>query len=79
MNITINGKERILNNGHITVSVLLKQEKVESPDMVSVQVNGAFLDRKDYETTCIKEKDEVEFLYFMGGGTDVLIKEFRMQ
>ena len=36
--------------------------------MVSVQVNEEFAEREDWETTVIKEGDQVDFLYFMGGG-----------
>jgi sulfur carrier protein len=41
---------------------------VEQPDMVSVQLNGEFVDRPSYASTQLKERDEVDFLYFMGGG-----------
>jgi len=36
--------------------------------MVSVQLNGAFVQRTDFEQTHIQDGDEVDFLYFMGGG-----------
>jgi sulfur carrier protein len=36
--------------------------------MVSVQLNGEFVSRDDYESVSLKEDDEVDFLYFMGGG-----------
>ena len=42
--------------------------QVEQPEMVSVQVNEEFADRGDREKIQIKEGDEVDFLYFMGGG-----------
>ena len=38
------------------------------PEMVSVELNGDILDRDAFDTTNLKEDDEVEFLYFMGGG-----------
>ena len=38
------------------------------PEMVSVEYNGDILDRDKFEKTQIKEGDEIEFLYFMGGG-----------
>jgi len=38
------------------------------PDMVSVQLNGEFLDRQLFEITTLKHADEVDFLYLMGGG-----------
>ena len=66
--ITLNGEPQTINEETITVAKLLALNKVEMPDMVSVQFNGAFLDRKSYETSHIKPADEVDFLYFMGGG-----------
>lgn len=67
MTIQVNGEGRELTD---TVSVvdLLASEDVESPDMVSVQVNGTILDREEFPRTRLAEGDEVEFLYFMGGG-----------
>ena len=66
MQITINGKiEQIENN--LNIAGLLEEKKVESPDMVSVQLNGAIIDRARYEATDITEDDSIEFLYFMGG------------
>ena len=52
----------------ITVAQLIKLNDVQQPDMVSVQVNLDFLNREDYATHQLSEGDEVEFLYFMGGG-----------
>ena len=52
----------------LTISNILEEKKVESPDMVSVQLNGEFIDKKKYSTTVISENDTLEFLYFMGGG-----------
>ncbi len=68
MNVYINGKEKVFENESIAISELLKSEKVEQPEMVSVQVNGEFVDKTAYGTTNIRANDEVEFLYFMGGG-----------
>ena len=53
-----------------TVTQLLFIHKVQMPDMVSVEVNGTILDRKNFETTILKEGYKVEFLYFMGGGSN---------
>ena len=52
----------------LSVEELIKLNNVAQPDMVSVQVNEEFLTRNDYPSTALKEGDEVEFLYFMGGG-----------
>ena len=52
----------------ITVEELIKLNKVEQPELVSVQLNEEFLDRNEYSTRQVKEGDEIDFLYFMGGG-----------
>lgn len=55
----------------ITVAELIKLNDVAQPEMVSVQVNEDFLSRDAYATYQLQEGDEVEFLYFMGGGQSV--------
>ncbi len=67
MKIIINGNQEDIN-GALTVRELLAHKKVEMPDMVSVELNGAILKRSEFETIRVKENDAVEFLYFMGGG-----------
>lgn len=47
---------------------LIKNNNVENPELVSVQVNEEFLDRNDYARRQVKDGDEVDFLFFMGGG-----------
>ena len=54
----------------LNVSELIKQLLVENPEMVSVQVNEEFAEREDWESIQVKEGDKVDFLYFMGGGSD---------
>jgi len=68
MQVLINGEAKQINKDSLTISDLLEVEKVESPEMVSVQVNGKVIDRKFYEDTEIGVNDEIDFLYFMGGG-----------
>lgn len=65
--ITVNGESQEVELP-ITVAELIKKNNVLQPDMVSVQVNEEFLDRSEYATRQLNEGDEVEFLYFMGGG-----------
>lgn len=52
----------------MTVEELIKNNNVENPKLVSVQVNEEFLDRNDYARRQVKDGDEVDFLFFMGGG-----------
>lgn len=67
MKIIVNGKE-LSHEGPLTVTKLLGERKVKMPDMVSVELNGSILRRSEFENTEIKDGDQVEFLYFMGGG-----------
>lgn len=68
MNITINGVSKSFPNPFITISVLLKECNVENPQLVTVQHNGNFVDRKQYVAEIVRENDDVDFLYFLGGG-----------
>ena len=52
----------------LNLTELIKQNDVQQPDMVSVQVNEDFVDRAEWDGIQIKEGDSVDFLYFMGGG-----------
>ncbi|MFC1498000.1 sulfur carrier protein ThiS [Verrucomicrobiota bacterium] len=67
MNISVNG-ENVEMPEKTNVSSLLTIRDAKMPDMVSVKLNDDILDRNVFETTLLKENDNVEFLYFMGGG-----------
>lgn len=69
MQITVNGETSQLNEIEVNLSTLLQLRKVESPEMVAVQLNGEFVDMASYASTYLKAGDDVEFLYFMGGGS----------
>lgn len=68
MKIKVNGKDQSIQKNAVSVSELLKKNKVESIEMVSVQLNGNFIDKNDFDKISLKEDDELDFLYFMGGG-----------
>lgn len=53
----------------LTLSELFKLNKVLQPEMVTVQINEEFVEKEDYDSTQLKEGDKVDFLYFMGGGS----------
>jgi sulfur carrier protein len=69
MQITVNGEANELHEIEVNLSKLLEIRKVESPEMVAVQLNGEFVDLQRYATTYLKPGDDIEFLYFMGGGS----------
>ena len=68
--ITVNGEVLEVQSG-ISLTELIKQNNVEQPEMVSVQLNDDFVDRNEWDSLEIKEGDTVDFLYFMGGGQEL--------
>ncbi|MEJ5351145.1 MAG: sulfur carrier protein ThiS [Melioribacteraceae bacterium] len=68
MELTINGQSENIEKDSLTIIELLKIKNVEMPEMVSVELNGEIVDRNDYDKITLKDKDTIEFLYFMGGG-----------
>lgn len=67
MQITINGEPRTLE-ASVTITELLQMSGVESMEMVSVQRNGEFVEREMLAVAKLADGDEIDFLYFMGGG-----------
>ena len=66
--ITVNGEAQEVQLP-ISLTELIKQNDVQQPEMVSVQLNDDFVDRNEWDRLQIKEGDSVDFLYFMGGGS----------
>ena len=67
MKITVAGEKKEVADA-LTIAALIEQENVETPQYVTVSVNEEFIDSAEFETYKLSEGDEVEFLYFMGGG-----------
>ena len=67
MQISING-EIIKMSKPLTVAELLEVRGIESPDMVSVELNNQILAKDVFAATVLQENDAVDFIYFMGGG-----------
>ena len=69
MKVLVNGEsvnlEKSLNINDFLVAV-----KADPPEYVTVQKNGDFLQRSDFDKIFVEDGDEIEFLYFMGGGSD---------
>jgi sulfur carrier protein len=68
MIIRVNGEQQQFDEASLTLSELLVAAKVESPELVPVQINREFVDRGNFSSTRIQDNDEVDFLYFLGGG-----------
>ena len=60
-------REKEVKDG-LTLPELIAQENVEMPEYVTVSINEEFVASEDKGSTVLKEGDNVEFLYFMGGG-----------
>ena len=67
MTITAAGNKKKVADG-LTVAQLIIDEKVETPEYVTVTINDEFVESGTFESTVLKDGDVVEFLYFMGGG-----------
>jgi len=68
MEIKVNGKSQQFDSSAVTLTTVLLVNQVKNPDMVSVQLNGEFVKKTDYATKALNNNDEVEYIYFMGGG-----------
>ena len=69
MKITVAGEAKEVRDG-LTVAELIEQENVETPEYVTVSVNDEFVKSEDFATHKLNDGDVVEFLYFMGGGSN---------
>lgn len=67
MTITVAGKKKEYGED-LTVKKLIEAEDVENPLYVTVTINDDFVKSDEFETKTINDGDEIEFLYFMGGG-----------
>lgn len=65
--ISVNGKAQELETP-VSITELIKLNNVAQPSMVSIQLNGQFVNREDFDSTKVSDGDELDFLYFMGGG-----------
>lgn len=70
MKIKVNGEAKTYDLEKVSVSEMLKIGDVQSPELVTVQLNGQFVKKGEYNNTYLNENDEIEFMYFMGGGQE---------
>ena len=67
MFIKVAGEKKEYSEG-LTVKELIEKEDVETPQYVTVTINDEFVESGAFESIEVKDGDEIEFLYFMGGG-----------
>ena len=65
--IVVNGDKISLEKA-LSIRQLLEQQKVATPEYVTVQLNGEFVASHEFDQTMLNEEDVIDFLYFMGGG-----------
>ena len=69
MNLTVNGKKAaIADKESLSISGLLDELNVADPLYVTVELNGDIMERINFDNIVVRDGDEIEFLYFMGGG-----------
>lgn len=69
MQIVVNGTVQSHDReGSLTIAELLTLNRVETPETVSVQLNGQFVAPERLAAISVQEGDTVDFLYFLGGG-----------
>jgi len=66
MTIILNGKKEDVTDG-MSVAELLSAKKIR-PEVVTVELNDNILERAEYSKTLLRQKDRIEFVYYMGGG-----------
>ena len=66
MTITLNGDKRDLT-APVTVTELLTQLDIDAR-RVAVELNLAVVKKAEYDSSVIKDGDEVEIVNFVGGG-----------
>lgn len=71
MNLTVNGEKTVVTNEEpLSIAGLLDELNVADPLYVTVELNGDIMERINFNSIIVKDGDEVEFLYFMGGGAE---------
>lgn len=69
MQITVNGQKKNYANG-FTLQALTEAENIENPIYATAVVNDAYVRYADFAAVVLADGDIVEFVYFMGGGSN---------
>jgi sulfur carrier protein len=67
MKITLNSNPEEISGDRISVTELLKLKNYTFK-MLIIKINGILVKKTEYETTIIKESDEVQVLHLISGG-----------
>ena len=66
MELTINGEQRKINKSQ-NLADLVKELDIEAPNF-AIALNQQVVPRSKYESTAIKENDQIEIVHAVGGG-----------
>ena len=69
MQITVGGQNKNYPDG-ISLLQLAEKEKIENPIYATAVVNDDYVRYDDFASVVLSDGDTVEFVYFMGGGSD---------
>lgn len=64
--IQLNGKPQEIKAGQSLADLLAKWRI--KPELVTVELNEEIVQKLDYDTTVLKDGDQVNFVFYMGGG-----------
>lgn len=67
MKIVLNNRDEEFNTDSVTVSEMLTIKKF-SFRMRIIKINGNLISKENYDTTVIRNGDNVQMLYLMSGG-----------
>ncbi len=67
MEILLNNRKEIFDQDTITVSEMLSVKKY-SFKLRIIKINGLLISKEKYDSTIIKNGDDVQMLYLMSGG-----------
>ena len=66
MELTINGEKRKINESQ-NLADLVKELDIQTPNF-AMALNQQVVPRSKYESTAIKENDQIEIVHAVGGG-----------
>lgn len=64
--IMFNGKEDDIGSEK-TIGQFLRDKNIK-PEIIALELNGSIVDKKNFESTGINKNDNIEVIFFMGGG-----------
>lgn len=67
MVIILNNKSEFFEGDELTVNQLLKQKKFTFK-MLIIKINGQLIKKSDYDSTLVKDGDDVMVLHLISGG-----------